>query len=468
MDWASQPHPFRYYEGTERILLPRDALVGTSVSIETVSQLLRFALGISAWKEYQGSRWALRVNPSSGNLHPTEAYVIGNFIGVKNRLYHYVSEDHSLEVRGELEPLMGQGNYCYIGFSSVIWREAWKYGERGFRYCQHDLGHALASISFSAQLLGWSVRPVPISHAKLSALLGTDRVDEFNSGEPEEAEVLLVVGRKLPSETSLVVQRWYGIPNTLSPSHDDWPHIEQMRLDSREGSKALETSTSAFAGTPKSREILLQRRSAVALDPIGGKLSKQKFFQILESTLYSQEAPWDSHPYEPCVHLLLFVHRVEGLSPGLYFLVRNPTDLNSLKQKSHAQFRWAQVPETALPLYLLLERDVREIAMRVSCNQDIAGDGFFSLGMVARFEAEISKYGPIAYRHLFWEAGIIGQILYLEAEAHGLRGTGIGCYFDDAVHELLGVPDRSFQSLYHFTVGIPVEDTRITTLPAYG
>ena len=58
-------------------------------------------------------------------------------------------------------------------------------------------------------------------------------------------------------------------------------------------------------------------------------------------------------------------------------------------------------------------------------------------------------------------------MLYLEAEAAGLRGTGIGCYFDDAVHGLLGIADMQFQALYHFTVGRPRDDARITTLPAY-
>lgn len=57
--------------------------------------------------------------------------------------------------------------------------------------------------------------------------------------------------------------------------------------------------------------------------------------------------------------------------------------------------------------------------------------------------------------------------LYLEAEAAGIRATGIGCYFDDAVHELLGLRDRTWQSLYHFTVGDPVEDPRLKTIPPY-
>jgi hypothetical protein len=63
---------------------------------------------------------------------------------------------------------------------------------------------------------------------------------------------------------------------------------------------------------------------------------------------------------------------------------------------------------------------------------------------------------------------MIGQVLYLEAEAAGVRATGIGCYFDDAMHQLLGLRDDRLQSFYHFTTGGPVEDPRLTTLPAYG
>ena len=54
-----------------------------------------------------------------------------------------------------------------------------------------------------------------------------------------------------------------------------------------------------------------------------------------------------------------------------------------------------------------------------------------------------------------------------KAEAAGLSGTGIGCYFDDAVHELLGIADSRLQSLYHFTLGRAVWDLRLSSQPAY-
>jgi hypothetical protein len=35
------------------------------------------------------------------------------------------------------------------------------------------------------------------------------------------------------------------------------------------------------------------------------------------------------------------------------------------------------------------------------------------------------------------------------------------------VHEVLGLESGAFRDLYHFTVGGALEDTRLTTLPAY-
>ena len=111
--------------------------------------------------------------------------------------------------------------------------------------------------------------------------------------------------------------------------------------------------------------------------------------------------------------------------------------------------------------------DLRGSAVQLSCNQAIAGDGAFSLGMIADYERSIEEHGAWFYPRLFWETGAVGQMLYLQAEALGLRSTGIGCFFDDPVHSVLGLRGRTLQSLYHFTVGKAVEDPRLTTLPAY-
>ncbi len=180
--------------------------------------------------------------------------------------------------------------------------------------------------------------------------------------------------------------------------------------------------------------------------------------------------PWDAIPWAPAIHFGLFVHRVEGIDPGLYALVRDPAKLEKLKASMHSHFAWETPPGCpgSLPLHLLERGNARQLATQVSCRQDIAGEGAFSLGMLAEYEAQLVERGPAFYRRLFWEAGAIGQVLYLEAEAAGVRATGIGCFFDDPVHQVFGFRDLAFQSLYHFTVGGPVDDPRLTTLPPYG
>ena len=166
------------------------------------------------------------------------------------------------------------------------------------------------------------------------------------------------------------------------------------------------------------------------------------------------------------MHLAIFVHRVDDVPPGLYCLLRDPLVFDRLKAACRPDFLWEAADERR-PFWRLTNGDARSLAARLSCDQDIAADGFFSLGMLADFDAGLQAFGPSFYRHLFWETGMVGQVLYLEAEAAGARATGIGCFFDDPVHDVLGLRGHAFQSLYHFTVGAPVDDGRLTTEPGY-
>jgi len=230
-------------------------------------------------------------------------------------------------------------------------------------------------------------------------------------------------------------------------------------------------------GVPVSQGLLtagkaiLGRRSAVAMDGVTA-ISQEAFFRTLARLMPTRDGrsmPWDAIAWRPRIHLGLFVHRVEGVPRGLYALARDPHKLAALKEVMRGEFRWERLPycPPGLPLYLLQEGDCRALAATVSCGQHIAGDGAFSLGMIADYIDSLTTYGAAFYRNLFWEAGMVGQVLYLEAEEAGIRSTGIGCYFDDPVHEVFGIASREWQSFYHFPVGGPVEDTRLTTLPGY-
>jgi hypothetical protein len=139
-----------------------------------------------------------------------------------------------------------------------------------------------------------------------------------------------------------------------------------------------------------------------------------------------------------------------------------------LRAALDGDFLWSRVAGAPdhLPLFLLKPGDLRGAARRLFCNQAIAGDCCFAVAMLAEF-AEPLRENPWAYRQLHWEAGLIGQSLYLESEARDLRSTGIGCFFDDETHEFLGLKTPKLQTIYHFTVGSARTDERIATEPAY-
>ncbi len=505
MDWQNQPNPFRSYVGAPALPLPllendpeaahrdlydRQNNSAQPVTIEALAGFLELSLGLSAWKAASGSQWSLRINPSSGNLHPTEAHLIVPPLNSKQSgVYHYNAIGHVLEKRADVPAELWQRlvshfgvDGFFIGISSIFWRESWKYGERAFRYCNHDAGHALACVSFSANLFGWKVSYLnALSDTEIRAVLGFDQI-RFRKLEAEHTDFLcfvhpltsLHIPRDLPDQiiTEFADLRFVGEPDPLSQDSVNWELIYQTARQTCKPATAEITvrleNRKLSAGEPGqlfAAQIIRNRRSATDFDR-NGSITRNQFLSILDKTLPRvNNAPFDAELIEASTHLLLFVHSVAGMAAGLYFLCRCDEDLAEIKRISRSDFLWEPV-ETDFPLYLLSEGNYRQQAMMVSCHQDIAGSSAFSLGMIAKFKDVITA-APYRYRHLFWETGMIGQVLYLEAEACGVRGTGIGCFFDDAVHEIMGFSDNHYQSLYHFTVGKPLEDPRLTTYPPY-
>jgi len=519
MDWATQPNPFRRFAGADLFPLPlpepgdpvsydavfsEPELPRRPLTIATLSRFLRYALSITAWKSTGANAWALRANPSSGNLHPTEGYaVLPALDGLASSaaIYHYAVRAHALECRGRLEDSARAALFdrlpadtFLVGLSSIHWREAWKYGERAFRYCQHDVGHALAGLRIAAAAMGWQLTLLPhVLSSRVASTLGLDRDGDFAGAEREEPDLLAIVTTQ-PGAASFDAWmpplwgdavHWTGYANALSAAHGvDWQVIEEVARattqaetrDHRDGREGLlaERFVIALAETPRPgtlEHVVLTRRSAVSMDGIT-RMSLPTFCLMLSRVLPTADGgavPWDALPWRPRIHLLLFVHRVDGLQPGLYILLRDGSRREALRAAMRDDFQWEPVAAApaGLPLLLLAAGDCRGLAARVSCGQAIAGDGTFSVGMLADFTESLARDGAAFYRNLFWECGMIGQVLYLEAEAAGLRGTGIGCFFDDAVREVCGMTNSDWQSLYHFTVGGAIEDTRLTTLPAY-
>ncbi|WP_294541024.1 SagB family peptide dehydrogenase [uncultured Rhodoblastus sp.] len=484
LDWDMQPDPFRIFDGAPRIelpLAPEKCDVAPPLSRASLGALLHLSLGLSAWKQFGPDRWALRVNPSSGNLHPTEAYVVAlGLSGLDDGLYHYVSRDHALEQRCKT-PDSDESRQkpdtprVWIGLSSIHWREAWKYGERAFRYCQHDIGHALGALAYAAAALGLSARLVEgVSSAQIAQILGLEREADFGRCEREEPDLLLEIFAHAAAEISAppaMEGLWAGLANLLDrrPMYR-WPIIDEVAhatLGGASGHFSPPSEPPRAHKKPITAESILGRRSAQHFDS-QYIMSSESFFALLDALLVRDETPWNVWKFQPRLHLVLFVHRVEGLAPGLYALPRDAGAIEFLRAALDGDFPWTR-PEGAPdhpPLFLLKPGDLRGAARRLFCNQAIAGNCCFAVAMLAEFDAPLRE-NPWFYRLLHWEAGLIGQSLYLESEARDLQGTGIGCFFDDETHAFLGLKTAKLQTIYHFTVGRALTDARIATEPAY-
>jgi len=506
MDWDNQPNAFRFYQGAESLRLPllktdlnhsyydlyrTDLTEPKKLLIENVAALMELSMSISAWKEIPGAKWALRMNPSSGNLHPTEAYLILPWQTGWSGVFHYQPYFHGLEMLSDLSKEEWQPIHAHYGregffivLTSIYWREAWKYGERAFRYCQHDMGHALAALRFSAALLGWQVKVISqATHDEMALCSGLSQRHQLQE-EKEDPECMLYICPKTTQPISenvspdlisiMKTKKIRGKANQLSSAHAHWPIIDhvadatqihlglQMEIKKEEKWPAHKMNTKAL---PVASQVIRKRRSAIAFDP-DVSVTKEMLFHMLDKTLpRTGQSPFDLGIPLNRIHLFIFAHRVSGLESGLYAFLRDVNQLDALKKGTNDQFDWKK-EDGVLPLYLLKKGNYQQEATQISCRQDIAGQSSFSLGMVAEFESVVQR-DPSQYRMLFWEGGIIGQVLYLEAEALGVRATGIGCYFDDAMHQLLGIQSRQWQSLYHFTVGGGLDDHRLTTHPPY-
>ena len=490
LDWKNQPNPFRFYKDTKIIKLPflekdpnldYDGLYirknnPCDFSLSNIGGMLELSMGLSAWKEHLGSKWSLRMNPSSGNLHPTETHLI--LLQDKPGIYHYSPYLHALEKRGELsEEIAGEIMKLFetpgffIALSSIYWREAWKYGERAFRYCHHDVGHALAGISLASNLFGWKVTYLSeLSDKEVEEMLGFNKV-KWHDNEKEYLDVLCYVSVKnikqydIPEKIQEQFMRLLVSKeiNQLSDERIKWDIIDDAVIWSEKPKTRY--NGIGFFDIPLNKgpkvnaaKIIRQRRSAQNYNREKSVMNKDQLLDILDKTIPRKNiSPFDVG-IESEINLVLYIHNVKGIPQGLYYYKR----FGEIPRKYFKEsFLWQEV----FPRLFLLEKgNYRDFACMVSCHQEIGSESCFVVSMIG--EALVNDKGYL-YKQRHWESGMIGQVLYLGAEAHGLRGTGIGCFFDDEVFKILDIKNNKFQNIYHFTIGSPYTDIRLTTLDPY-
>jgi SagB-type dehydrogenase family enzyme len=479
LDWSNQPNPFRIYEGAPVTVLPPEPdlpNIGTfsamgalgepahiasesdSVHRDTVpldaiwlSRLLWHSMAISAWKKVPRTtnRYSLRVNPSSGNLHPTETYLaLAGFAGLADGLYHYRADRHALELRclgawtrhlaQALEIPSGVEPSLIVGLTSIFWREAWKYRDRAYRYCCHDLGHAILSLLLAARALGLPGGVIAnFSDLRLTRALGLTESDEAPMA------FLLFPSRSHRERSAPPREAFLGTPNELSKEEVPYELLLGMHRSTilPDPAGPLPPAPPANAATPDDQPPLPQpfclpardaplgstvrrRRSALDFDAHTPPMERNELEQLLDFATRDWPADWRGNfngetsalgKGADFVTLYLYIHRVRDCEPGVY--------------------RWDASNRTLEQLH---RANVERVAAYLSLEQALAGNACFAVSMIANLAEVAERFGNRGYRYVHFEAGAIGQRLYVGAEALGWSATGIGAFYDDDVHRYLG------------------------------
>jgi hypothetical protein len=315
---------------------------------------------------------------------------------------------------GDLEMnLAGSSAPLVFVLTSIAWREAWKYRDRAYRYCLHDIGHAWQALALAARAIGCDAFAV--------GQFPDDDVAQFCRLCEDEWPMLIVElrGGSIPvHEPDTGATVWYGgQSNQLSKERTAYALIERFH-DVTKLSNPVRHGISAVRPAPDGTgeiklpppassmrrfgEVVRMRRSA--LDFVGGaqSMSLPQLSAVLAAASQSLHADFAASRF---IQLYLYVHRVDGLEAGLYRHWPERAELERIKSS-----------------------DQRVAAAGLSLGQDLAGNACVAFSMIGDLDRATRAHGDRDYRYVHFEAGAIGHRLYLAAEAIGLGATGIGAF----------------------------------------
>jgi SagB-type dehydrogenase family enzyme len=141
-----------------------------ALPLQQVSTLLQHALACNRDAEstqVPGAMLHLRSYPSGGGLYPLEVYpVLLDVAGAPRAVSHYDPVHHRLTVLRDISDLQTFSDVCLgdkglvetasllLLFTSIFERSTVKYGDRGYRLCLIEAGHAAQNVCLCAAAMG--------------------------------------------------------------------------------------------------------------------------------------------------------------------------------------------------------------------------------------------------------------------------------------------------------------------------
>lgn len=390
----------------------------------------------------------LRPVPSGGGLFPCELYLIMNEDQeISAGAYHYDALHHALDSiqRGSyLSQLMdavapiqrrtSEPLYALV-LSCAFQKDAFKYGEFGYRLQGLDIGIVLAQcleVLQSLHLQGYV--QYQFLDEVINSLLGLDSLYE-------SVYVVVLVTREeqwshVPTRSmSEPIRRWWKPEARHEQLHlpiSCWPFSAQLHQASiwREKTDFV-PATAIEQPELQGKAIALKKVPALHLAQgsaerhsarhyfLPGAIQKEALSAILESVARSHTSDLADTETTLGCQMYCVVNNVTGFTPGIYCY-----------QPSSAH------------LFLQREED-----MRVSMQQLVAPMGYNNayhisiyICLVGHYENGFSIYGNRWYRMLNLEAGMVIQRIYLAAALLGLGCHTSLAYPIEGMDRLLQLP----------------------------
>jgi SagB-type dehydrogenase family enzyme len=464
-----RPGVSKAYPGRRRVTLPeRTGSSGASLSdvvhgwpapdqpeaveltLSGLGRLLHLCNGVTTGHHAKNLRRARRAAPSAGALYSGEVYLVAAGIdGLEPGVYSYSVAEHALvELRrgafieqvaqSVQEPARVQGAVAAILLTNVFGRYTFRYANRGYRYALIDSGHIGENLRLAAASVGIREQPFhAFEDDRLNEMIDVDGREEAvcalhvlgpprdeRSREASKADRPLVERQEVaaPALTWAPIVQRYHAGTALVPARAGGPRYTPVPLVSRPGTQpGIRLPPLDPAPSMRVEDAIRIRRSTREFLP--GSMALADLSYILEMA-----QGYSSLARSSGIELLLVVHRITAIEPGLYRY--RPSD--------H---------------HLQLERRGRmsRELVRVCLRQRKAGDAAAALLMVADLGPEGAWATDRRYRDLLLESGAIGQRIYLAAEACGHSARNLAAFVDSSLNEFLGL-DEERRAVVHLTL----------------
>lgn len=452
LDWENRPYPFKVYLNLPKFQLYKDfdkpkiethrsmeipTKIQTEIDIKDLSEILFFSYGITRKLNLGYEVYYFRASPATGALYPIEIYILSNDInGLEKGIYHFDPGEFNLtmlrkgDYSGYLYEYTGRNDatrklsVAFI-FSSLAWRNAWKYRERSYRHWFWDCGVILSNMIslLNSKCLNYELITGFVDN-KIDKLIGIDGI--------EEATVAIVavqgnkeIDYKYEEVTSInaeyvkiskKIKIYDEITKINKASSFETPEevaewrkncVFNLGKNGKSGEK-ITLKLPQNVSTETLGETILKRGSTrkFSLEPI----SYEQLSTILDYSTKPIVADFLPLKGQSLIDIYFIANNVEGIESGAYYYDREEKNIEVIKIGSF-----------------------RKVAGYLCLEQELASQASVVFYLMSKLKEVLNRIGNRGYRIAQLEGGIIAGKIYLMAYSLGLGATGLTFYDDDII-----------------------------------